>query len=64
MNKLEATGKKMEKLGCLLTMLFTIPIILMIFFGPVGLGIGVIVAILGIVGYIQKGKEEKQKEET
>jgi len=52
--KMETTGKKIQGLGCLLTMLFTIPIVLTIFLGSFGLVIGIFVAIIGLVGYFKK----------
>lgn len=66
MNKVEKTaenmkktGKKMEKLGCLLTLVITIPIILTVIMGPWGTAIGVIIAILAVVGAVKGNKENK-----
>lgn len=52
--KVEEAGQKMQAWGCLLTVLITIPIILTIFFGPVGLGIGVFIAIIFLAGRKKK----------
>lgn len=52
--KLETTGAKIQGLGCLLTILITIPILLTVFLGPLGLGIGIVIAILGLVGHLKK----------
>lgn len=48
--KMQETGEKMQRLGCLLTVLLTIPIVLTIFLGPLGLGLGIIIAILFLAG--------------
>lgn len=52
--KIEDFGKKTQQLGCLLTVLITIPILLTVFLGIPGLIIGSIIAILGIVGQFKK----------
>lgn len=49
--KMKDTGEKMESLGCLLTILITIPLALIIFIGPVaGIIAGGIIAALYIAG--------------
>ena len=53
-NKMQQTGEKMQKVGCAMTLLFTIPIILTIFLGIPGLIIGGIVAIAGVVGIFKQ----------
>ncbi len=52
--KVEEAGQKMQAWGCLLTVLITVPIILTIFFGPAGLGIGALIAILFLIGKKKK----------
>ncbi len=46
--KMKKTGEKMQAMGCLLTLVLTIPIVLLLFFGPVGLGVGVLIAVVGL----------------
>ena len=53
-NKMQQTGEKIQKMGCAMTLLFTIPIVLTIFLGIPGLIIGGIVAIAGVVGMIKQ----------
>lgn len=48
--KLENVSKKMSDLGKTLTIVLTIPIVAGLIFGPIGLGIGVVIAILYIAG--------------
>jgi hypothetical protein len=56
--KLEEVGEKLQKIGCLLTLMFTVPIVLTLFFGIPGLIIGIIIAIIGIAGVLGKKKEK------
>ncbi len=44
--KLEEIGKNMQRIGCLLTGLVTIPIIGLIFFGIKGLIVGIVIGCL------------------
>jgi len=60
--KLEETGKKLQNIGCLLTLMFTVPIVLTIFLGIPGLIVGIIIAIIGIAGILSK-KEKTKKED-
>ncbi len=46
--KIEEFGSKMQKAGCALTLIITIPIILTIWIGVIGLIIGCLIAIVGI----------------
>ncbi len=52
--KIEDAGKKMQSMGCALTILITIPIALTIFLGIPGFVIGSIVAVFGLVGILKK----------
>lgn len=52
--KAEEFGQKAQAMGCLLTILLTIPIVLTIFLGPLGLGIGVVIAILFLISRKKK----------
>ena len=62
--KMEAAGKNMQQLGCLLTMIITVPILLIAFLGPLGIAISVIFVVLGIAGYVKKKKDDKEKREA
>lgn len=50
------TGEKMQTLGCLLTLVVTIPLLLTVFLGPVGLIIGAVIAILVVIGHLVNKK--------
>ncbi|MGM0609408.1 MAG: HIRAN domain-containing protein [Candidatus Muiribacteriota bacterium] len=54
-DKMQNAGQKMQKVGCLLTMLLTIPIVLTLFFGPFGFGLSIILIVLY---FISKNKGE------
>lgn len=54
--KMQETGKKMKGLGCLLTILITVPIILTLFLGPIGLVLGGIIFVVGLVGAFKSKK--------
>lgn len=43
--KLDKAGKSMSKLGGKLTLMFTVPILLTLFFGVPGLIIGIVIAL-------------------
>lgn len=45
-DKFDKVGKSMSKLGRKLTLMFTVPILLTIFFGIPGLIIGIVIAIV------------------
>ncbi len=45
-DKLREAGEKMQAIGCLLTLLITVPVILTIFLGPLGLGISVAIILI------------------
>lgn len=49
-NKMQNAGKKMQKLGCLLTIVITVPLVLTVFLGPIGLGISVVLIVLYFIG--------------
>lgn len=67
--KLDDVGSKIQSIGCLLTVLITIPIILIIgltiWLGPLGLIIGIIIsaiiALIGISAVIKKRKQASKK---
>lgn len=46
--KFDKVGKNMSKLGGKLTLMFTVPILLTIFFGVPGLIIGIVIAIVAL----------------
>jgi hypothetical protein len=45
-DKLKNAGEKMQSVGCLLTILITVPIALTLFLGPLGLGISIIIIVI------------------
>ncbi len=47
-HNLQEFGKKGEKLGCALTLLFTLPIVGLFVLGPVGLIAGLILGLIGL----------------
>jgi len=51
-NKLDKISAGMEKIGCLLTALITLPILGVIFFGPAGLIVGIIIGGVIAIGAI------------
>lgn len=55
--KMQNAGKNMQKWGCLLTLLITVPIILTISLGPLGIGISAVLIILVIASKFSKKKE-------
>ncbi len=57
--KMEETGKKMQRVGCMLTGLITLPIIGVLIGGPIGLVIGLIIGVLIFVGALSQGKRDK-----
>ena len=59
--KLEETGKKLQKIGCLLTVAITVPIVLTVLLGVPGLIIGIIIAVVAVASML--GKKEKPKKE-
>lgn len=52
--KVEAAGKKVQKVGLWLTVLITIPILLTVFLGVLGTAIGGVIVIAGLVGLFTK----------
>jgi uncharacterized membrane protein len=60
--KMQDVGNKMEKLGKKLTLLFTLPIILLFIFGIPGLIIGIVIAVIGIGSMNKKSKQEEQEQ--
>ncbi len=52
--KLDNIGKKMQKAGCALTFVFTIPILLAIFFGIPGLIIGIVIAMIAVPAVLKQ----------
>lgn len=54
--KMNETGKKVQKVGCLLTLIITIPLLLTVFFGIFGFIIGAIIFSLGLVSMFQTKK--------
>jgi len=59
--KIEETGKKLQKIGCLLTLAVTVPIVLTAFLGIPGLVIGIFIALIAVVSMLRK--KEKPKNE-
>jgi len=59
--KLEETGKKLQKVGCLLTIAVTVPIVLTVLLGVPGLIIGIFIAVVAVVSMLsKKGKPKKE----
>ena len=52
----ERAGKKMQNIGCALTLLLTLPIAGLFIFGPVGGIIGGVIGLLIFAGMFMKGK--------
>ncbi len=63
-NKLRAAGEKMQRLGCMLTVLLTVPILLTLFLGIPGLIIGGLVFVLGLAGFLGSGKKKAEEKEA
>lgn len=59
--KMKQTGKNMQRIGCMLTGLITIPIIGLIMAGPVGLVIG---ALIGGVIFWAVRKQMNEEESS
>lgn len=57
--KVQQVGKNFQGLGCLLTLFITIPLVLTIFFGPLGSVAGILIVIL--IGMVYKKLKEKEK---
>ena len=62
--KAEEIGKKIQNLGCLLTSIFTIPLIGALLFGIVGLIVGAIIGMVIIAGMIGNTKSKEENNET
>lgn len=62
--KMENLGQNMQQLGCLLTMIITIPLLLIIFLGPVGVVISIVIVALGVGGYANKRKQARLAREA
>jgi len=56
-DKIKQVGTKMQKLGCFLTLVLTIPIVLTLFLGVPGLIIGGIIAIIAIISFLSQKKK-------
>lgn len=48
-DKFKKAGNKMQAIGCLLTIVLTIPIILTFIFGPTGLVIGLVIGLIAFL---------------
>ena len=59
-DKIKQAGEKMQRIGCALTLMITIPLILTIFLGPLGLVIGGIIFFIGLAGMFKSGKKDTQ----
>ena len=59
--KIQDAGDKMNKVGKKLTLLFTVPIILLFIFGIPGLIIGIIIAGIGIASMKNKSKQDERE---
>ena len=62
--KIEEVSKKIGNIGCLLTLIFTVPIVLTVFLGPVGLVLGIIIAVIGVIVILSKKGKSKMSEEV
>ena len=60
--RMQGVGKSMQRMGCLLTGLITLPILGVIFAGPIGLVIGLAIGVLIFAGTIAQAKKEREKE--
>ena len=56
--KMREVGKKMQKMGCAMTFMITLPILGAAFIGLPGLLIGLVIAGIGMVG-IWSGDDKK-----
>lgn len=56
--KVEAVGKNIQRVGFLLTLLLTVPIILFVVLGTVGAVIGGVIALLVLVSMFRKKPKE------
>ena len=59
MADLEQAGKRMQTLGCGLTLLLTVPILGLAFFGMLGLIIGGLIGLLLGVGLVAQAFEKQ-----
>jgi hypothetical protein len=55
-NNLREIGMKMQAIGCLFTILFSIPLLLAMVFGAKGLYVGVVISVVSLVSVIRKNK--------
>lgn len=60
MADLEQTGQRLQQVGCALTLLVTLPILGLAFFGVLGLIVGLAIGLLFGVGMLA-GKSDKSK---
>jgi hypothetical protein len=59
-NQMDAIGKNMQQVGWTLTLLVTLPIVGLIFFGIVGLIVGGLVGLLLAVGMVAQATKKDQ----
>lgn len=45
------TGQKLQRFGCVMTMLFTVPLVLAVIFGVGGLVVGVILFVVFMIAF-------------
>lgn len=53
-DKLRETGEKMQAIGCLMTIVFSVPLLLIILFGMPGFVVGVIISLVVLWSAIKK----------
>jgi len=58
-DKLYKTGKKLENIGCVLTLVVTVPILATMFFGVIGLVMGIVFAVIVIIALLSKKAKGK-----
>lgn len=54
--KMENVGRGMQRVGCAMTLMFTIPIIGLVFFGFIGFLVGALIGVVGIVSMFSNKK--------
>ncbi len=61
--KMQETGSKIQKVGCALTLLITLPIVGFFAFGVPGAIVGVLIGLIVFAGIFGNGKDKPKEEE-